>query len=68
MRTKIGYLRYTFKPNTSYSYLLNVKPRSLAFLKNYNTDFDEIIITVTDQNSRSLEIEDKVKLTLLITK
>ena len=55
-------------PNTSYSYLLNVKPRNLAFLKNYNTDFDEIIITVTDQNSRSLEIEDKVKLTLLITK
>ena len=38
------------------------------FLKTYDTDFDEIIITFTDQNSRPLEIEDKVNLTLLINK
>ena len=28
----------------------------------YNIDFDDIIITFTDQNSRTLEIEKKVKL------
>ena len=38
------------------------------FLKTYNTEFDEIIITFTDQNGRMLEIEDKVNLTLLINK
>ena len=38
------------------------------FLKTYNTEFDEIIITFTDQKGRPLEIEDKVNLTLLINK
>ena len=38
----------------------------LVFLKIYNTDFDDIIITFTDQNCRPLEIEDKGNLTLLI--
>ena len=38
------------------------------FLKTYNTAFDEIIITSTDQNGRPLEIEDKVNLTLLTNK
>ena len=38
------------------------------FLKNYNTEFDEIIITFTDQNGRPLEIADKLSLTLLINK
>ena len=59
---------YTFTPNKSYAYLLNVEPSNLVFLKNYNTDFDEIIITFTDQNAWPLEIEDKVNLTLLINK
>ena len=48
-------------------YLL-VEPTNLAFLKTYNTEFDEITITFTGQNGRPLEIEDKVDLTLLIDK
>ena len=40
-----------------YDYLLNL---NLVFLKTYNTEFDGIIITFTDQNGRPLEIEDKV--------
>ena len=59
---------YTFTPNKSYAYLLNVEPTNLVFFKTYNTEFDEIIITFTDQNGRPLEIEDKVNLTLLINK
>ena len=58
----------TFMPNKSYSFLLNVEPSNLVFLKTHNTKFDEIIITFTDQNGRPLEIEDKVNLTLLINK
>ena len=38
------------------------------FSKIYNTEFDDIIITFTDQNGRRLEMEDKVDLTLLINK
>ena len=58
---------YTFRPNKSYVYLLNIESSKLLLLKNYSTEFDEIIITFTDQKSRALEIEDKVNLTLLIS-
>ena len=46
---------YTFTP--SKCYLLNAEPGKLVFLKIYNTEFDEIIITFTIQNDRPLEIE-----------
>ena len=59
---------YNFMPGKSYVYLLNVKPSNLVFLKTYNTEFDDIVITFTDKNSKSLEIEDKVNLTMLISK
>ena len=39
---------YTFRPNKSYAYLLNVKRSKLVFLKAYNTVFDEIIIAFTN--------------------
>ena len=48
--------------------MLNVEPSNLVFLKTLNTEFDEIIITFTNQNDRPLEIEVKVNLTLLIKK
>ena len=54
--------------NRSYAYLLNVEPSNLVFIKTYNTGFDEIVITFTDQNSKPLEIKDKFNLTVLITK
>ena len=57
---------YNFMPNKSYSYLLNVEPSNLVFLKPCNTEFDEIIITFNDQNCRLPEREDKVNLTFLI--
>ena len=53
-------------PNKYYAYLLNVEPSNLVFLKTYNIEFDEIIITFIDQNGRPLEVEDKVNLALLI--
>ena len=43
-------------------------PTNLVFLKTYNTEFDEIILTFTNQNGRPLEIEDKVNLTLPLNK
>lgn len=41
---------------------------NIGFLKTYNTEFDKIIITFTQQNGRPLEIEGKVNLTLLVNK
>ena len=48
---------YTFTSNKSYTYLLNVEPSNLVFLKTYNIEFDGIIIPFLDQNGRPLEIE-----------
>ena len=59
---------YTFTPDKSYVYLLNIESSNLVFLKTYTTEFDEIMITCTDQSCRSLEAEDKVNLILLINK
>ena len=36
---------YTFTPNKSYTYLVNVEPSDLVFLKTSNTEFDNKIIT-----------------------
>ena len=57
---------YTFTPNKSYAYFLNVEPSNLMFLKTYNTEYDEIIVTVMDGNSRPLEKKDKLKFNLTL--
>ena len=59
---------YTFTLNKSNVYLLNVEVSNLVSLKTYTREFDEIVITFTDQNYRPLEIEDKIDLTLLVNK
>ena len=41
-------------PNKSYAYLFNVPPNNLVLLKTYGTEFDEIIMTFTDQNGGTL--------------
>ena len=48
--------------------MLNVESSNLEFLKNYNTEFDEIVIKIANRNGGPLEIEDKVNLALLINK
>ena len=64
--SKKSELLYSFNPNKSYGYLLNVEPSNLVSLKTYNTKFDDIKITFTDKNCRQLEVENKVSLILLI--
>ena len=65
---QISVVLYTFAPNESYAYLLNVEPSNLIFLKPYNTEFDNAIIIFADQNGRALEVKGKVNLTLFINK
>ena len=57
---------YTFVPNKPFGSLLEVSPKNQIFLKTFNSDFQEIKIWFTDQNSKSLEVEDKINLTLII--
>ena len=48
--------------------MLNAQPSNSVFLKTSNTEFNEVIITFTDQNGRPLEILDTVNLALIINK
>ena len=59
---------YTFTPNKSFGYLLNVESNNLVFLKTYNIDFDDSTVTFTNEDGRPLVIEDKVNFTLLVKK
>ena len=57
---------YTFVPNKPFSSLLEISPESHIFLKTFNSEFQEIKVWFTNQNSPPLKIEDKINLTLII--
>ena len=57
---------YTFVPNKSFVSLLDISPSNHIFLKTFNSEYDEIIVWFTDQNSKPLEIEDRINLTMVI--
>ena len=61
---------YTFVPNKPFGSLLEISPTNHIFLKTFNSEYNEIIIWFTDQNSQPLEteIEDRINLTLLQVK
>ena len=49
---------YTFVPNKSFGSLLEVSPTNHIFLKTFDSEYDEIKVWFTDQNSQPLEIEE----------
>ena len=57
---------FTFVPNKQFRQLITVTPHSPRMLKKTNAGFSFIEIWFTDQNSRPLEIEDNVNITLII--
>ena len=57
---------YTFFPNKLFGRLLEISPKNDIFLKTFNSQYDEIIVWFTDQNSQPLEIEDRINLTMVI--
>ena len=57
---------YTFVPNKSFGSLLDISPSNHIFLKTFNSEYDEIVVWFTDQNSQLLEIEDRINLTMVI--
>ena len=57
---------YTFVRNKSFGSLLDISTSNHIFLKTFNSEYDEIVVWLTDQNSKPLEIEDKINLTMVI--
>ena len=57
---------YTIVPNKPFSGLLEISPTNHIFSKTFNSEFQEVKIWFTDQNSQPLEVEDKINLTLII--
>ena len=57
---------YTFVPNKPFGSLLEISPTNHIFLKTFNSEYDEIKVWFTDQNSKPLEIEDRINLTIVI--
>ena len=45
---------------------LEISPKNYIFLKTFNSEFQATEVWFTDQNSYPLEIEDRIKLTLVI--
>ena len=57
---------YTFVPNKPFGSLLEFSPANHIFLKTFNSEYNEIIVWFTDQNSQPLEIEDRINLTMVV--
>ena len=57
---------YTFVPNKPFSSLLEISPTNHIFLKSFDSEFNEIEVWFTYQNSQPLEIEDRINLTSII--
>ena len=57
---------YTFVPNKTFGSLLEISPTNHVFLKTFNSEFQEIKISFTDQTSKPLEVADRINVTLII--
>ena len=57
---------YTFFSNKLFGSLSEISPTNHIFLKTFNSEYDEIKVWFTDQNSQPLEIEYRINLTMAI--
>ena len=51
---------YTFISDKPFGSLLKISPTKYILLKTFNSEYDEIKVWITDQNSKPLEIEDRI--------
>ena len=56
---------FIFVPSKPSASLLEISPTNI-FLKTFNSEFQDIEVWFTDQNSQPLEIEDRINLTMVI--
>ena len=58
---------YTLVANISFNQLLDISTETFTFLKAFDLEFSSIQVWFTDQNSKPLEIKDKISITLFIS-
>ena len=58
---------FTFIPNISIVQLLDISQKNFIFLKTINSEFYNIEVCFTDQNSEPLETEDGITIILVIS-
>ena len=57
---------HTFVPNKPFGSLLEISPTNHIFLKTFNSEYSKIKVWFIDQNSKPLEIENRINLTMII--
>ena len=58
---------YAFVPNKPFGSLLEISPTNHIFLKTFNSEYNEIEVWFSDQNSnKPLEVKDRINLTMVI--
>ena len=57
---------YTFFPSKPFGALLDISPKKHIFLKTLNSEYNEIEVCFTDKNSKTLQIADRINLTMVI--
>ena len=57
---------YTFVLNKLFGQLLGISPKKIIFLKTFDSEFSHIEVWFTDKNSKPLEIEGEINITLVI--
>ena len=57
---------YTFVPNKPFQINIEISPTNHVFLKTFDSELEPIEVWFIDQNSQSLEIEDRINLTSVI--
>ena len=62
----VPHLEITFVPNKSLGSLLEMSPTNHIFLKPFKSEFQDIEVWFLDQNSKPLEIEDRINSTSVI--
>ena len=58
---------YKFVPNKLLSPLLDISTKNFILLKTFSSEFSFIEVWFTDENSKPLEIKDKINFTLCVT-
>ena len=66
LKTIVNKIQESFVPNKSFGQLLDISPKQFTFLNTFDSEFLYVEVWFTDQNSKPLEIEDKIKITLVI--
>ena len=56
---------YVFVRNKSFGQLLDISPKNFIVLETFDSEFSYIELWFTDQNSKTVAIEDEISITLV---